>query len=72
VLRFIVRRGALRRFDRLKRATEGLPVDVMWDRRTKKPTPEEAARRQDDRRQQPTLTWTEADFVVTEEDDTKA
>jgi hypothetical protein len=32
-LRIFVRRGALRRFHRLTRDAEGLPVTVEWDRR---------------------------------------
>lgn len=32
-LRIFVRRGALRRFHRLSRDAEGLPVSVEWDRR---------------------------------------
>ena len=32
-LRIFVRRGALRRFHRLTRDAEGLPVSVEWDRR---------------------------------------
>jgi hypothetical protein len=67
----IVRRGALRRFDKLKRQSEGLPVNVTWDRRLgdrrkaadAKPGQE---RRGTDRRQQPSFTWDLADFVVVE------
>jgi hypothetical protein len=66
-LLFIVRRGALRRFDRLKRAARRLPVDVIWDRRTsdsgtsadRRGTPSPG-----ERRQQPSFTWASADFVV--------
>ena len=31
-LRIFVRRGALRRFHRLKRDAKDLPVDIEWDR----------------------------------------
>jgi hypothetical protein len=72
-LRFIVRRGALRRFDRLQQAAAELPVDVIWDRRI----PDETANRPSriaaavaERRQQPSFTWTAADFVLVEEEDT--
>jgi hypothetical protein len=71
-LLFIVRRGALRRFDRLKQAAADLPVDVIWDRRTKpagKPAaPREESPRAADRRQQASFTWKHADFVVVDED----
>ena len=65
-----VRRGALRRFDRLKKAAAAVPVDVQWDRRTDerrtaaKPVSGDA--RKTERRQQPPFTWKVADFVVVE------
>ena len=65
---FIVKRGALRRFDRLKRAASGLPVDVIWDRRTRPAAPKEETSPAADRRQQPAFTWNLADFVVVDED----
>ena len=66
----IVRRGALRRFDRLKQATETLPVDVMWDRREGQRRKSAAAntseKRHAERRQAPRFTWDAADFAVVE------
>ena len=67
----IVRRGALRRFDKLKRQAEGLPVNVTWDRRLgdrRKPAESKVSseRRASDRRKQPSFTWDLADFVVVE------
>ena len=64
----IVRRGALRRFHKLKEKTGDLPVEVMWDRRTsdrrgasgKVPVD----RRGPDRRKKPPFTWDLSDFVV--------
>ena len=64
----IVRRGALRRFDRLKRDTADLPVDVIWDRRQKQRRTAAAKnateKRRAERRQPPAFTWEVADFVV--------
>jgi hypothetical protein len=65
-LRFIVRRGALRRFHRLKEATGTLPIDVIWDRRTSRAESEDGDS-QDERRTQPAFTWRTADFVLVEE-----
>ena len=67
----IVRRGALRRFDKLKRATETLPVAVLWDRRTAdgSNTPRGPQGEPLERRQQPSFTWDAADFVVVEDHD---
>jgi len=69
-IELIVRRGALRRFDKLKQATKTLPVNVIWDRRTAgsntaKPDgePEPGF---PERRQKTPFTWTAADFVVVE------
>lgn len=64
----IVRRGALRRFDKLKHATATLPVQVLWDRRTadQGSTPSRARGEQPERRQRPPFTWDTADFVVVE------
>jgi len=70
-LLFIVRRGALRRFDRLKKAAAELPVDVIWDRRTSLRSTtarDQKVHAATDRRQQPSLTWTAADFVVIEKE----
>jgi hypothetical protein len=69
----IVRRGALRRFDKLKTQAEGLPVKVTWDRRLgerrKSSSAAPAERRGPDRRKQPSFTWELADFVVVEPED---
>lgn len=63
-----VKRGALRRFDQLKTKSEGLPVDVKWDRRTSErraePSADQADRRKKERRQDPPFTWDAADFVI--------
>jgi hypothetical protein len=68
-LKFVVRRGALRRFDRLKRATTQLPVDVIWDRRISTHPTEDAERAWKERRQQPSFTWTAADFAIVEDEE---
>jgi hypothetical protein len=65
----VVRRGALKRFDSMKKKTAGLPVDLVWDRRVGGERREESGnvegdRRKTDRRQQPPFTWSLADFVV--------
>lgn len=61
---FIVRRTALRRFHKLKRATADLPeVKLTWDRRS---NDGQDGQRKTDRRQQPPFTWDTADFVVVE------
>jgi hypothetical protein len=64
----VVRRGALRRFHKLKQKTAELPVTVSWDRRqterraaANRPV---AERRAADRRQAPPYTWDASDFVV--------
>ena len=63
-----VKRGALRRFDQLKTKSEGLPVDVKWDRRTSERRAESSAegpdRRSKERRQPAPFTWDAAEFVV--------
>lgn len=63
-----VKRGALRRFDQLKTKSEGLPVEVKWDRRTSERRAQSAAkgsdRRTKERRQPPPFTWDAAEFVV--------
>lgn len=64
VVELIVRRTALRRYHKLKRATAELPaLQVSWDRRTNDAT---EARPQTERRQTPPFTWDAADFVVVE------
>lgn len=65
----VVRRGALKRFDSMKKKTVGLPVDLVWDRRVSGERRAESGnaegeRRKTDRRQQPPFTWSLADFVV--------
>ena len=71
LVRIIVKVGALRRFDALKRKTVDLPVVVSWDRRRgERRTSTDRAegnRRSADRRQKPPFTWELADFVVVEE-----
>jgi len=65
----VVRRGALRRFHKLKEKAADLPVKVTWDRRegerrtetNNKATPDQ---RKADRRQKPPFTWDMSDFVV--------
>ena len=64
----VVRRGALWRFNTLKKKTADLPVTVLWDRRqgdrrTASGEPPRE-RRATDRRQKPPFTWELADFVV--------
>src|SRR5918999_5138523 len=58
----VVRRGALKRFDSMKKKTAGLPVDLVWDRRVggerrADADRAEGERRKTDRRQQPPFTW---------------
>ena len=68
--KIFVRRGALRRFDRLKKAAAAVPVDIQWDRRTDErrtaATSVSKDSRKTERRQQPPFTWKVADFVVVE------
>jgi hypothetical protein len=67
-IELVVRRGALWRFNTLKKKTAELPVRVRWDRRQgdRRTATAEAPedRRGTDRRQQPPFTWELADFVV--------
>ena len=64
----VVRRGALRRFQKLKEKAASLPVKVSWDRRKdeRRMTSNEASpdERKTDRRQKPPFTWEMGDFVV--------
>jgi hypothetical protein len=64
----VVRRGALRRFDKLQKETANLPVVVQWDRRAddrQEPGESgEASPTAVDRRKQPSFTWELADFLV--------
>jgi hypothetical protein len=67
-IELIVRRGALRRFDKLKQATAELPVKLTWDRRVNdargplKPGQRDAGYAE--RRGAPPYTWDAADFLV--------
>lgn len=74
-VRLFVRRGAVERFETLKRKTEGLQVEVCWDRREQDrrdaataaaatPPPPDGDRRSSDRRNDPTFTWDLADFAI--------
>jgi len=67
----VVRRGALRRFDRLKQATRELPAEVIWDRRGKGKSGSDSssaavADPTKNRRKTTPSTWDLADFVLTE------
>jgi hypothetical protein len=65
----VVRRGALRRFDRLKQATRELPAEVIWDRRAEARGADPGANvvePKENRRKATPSTWDLADFVVTE------
>ena len=70
VVEIIVRRGALRRFDKLQKTTTDLPVKLSWDRRLhdrrRSSSAIEREQRQEDRRRNPPFTWEVADFVVVE------
>lgn len=69
-IELIVRRGALRRFDKLKQATAELPVKLTWDRRvneargTAKPGQGKRDPGYAERRAAPPYTWDAADFLV--------
>jgi hypothetical protein len=67
-IELVVRRGALWRFNTLKKKTADLPVMVLWDRRRgdRRNTPGVGSeeRRGTDRRHEPPFTWEVADFVV--------
>lgn len=64
----VVKRGALRRFDALRRQTSKMQVQVIWDRRSRARRVSDTAstpeRRAGDRRQGDAYTWQAADFVV--------
>ena len=70
VVEIIVRRGALRRFDRLQKTIADLPVKLSWDRRLHNRRSSssniEREQRLEDRRKAPPFTWEAADFVVVE------
>jgi hypothetical protein len=61
-----VRRGALRRVDRLKKGTGQLPIELKWDRRQAEAPAslDGVTPRGKDRRKEPPFTWGSADFVV--------
>lgn len=67
-IQMVVRRGATPRFEALRRKTEHLNVQVVWDRREgdrpDDPVVAENNRRFKDRRGTPPFTWDTADFVV--------
>ena len=76
-IELVVRRGALWRFNTLKRKTAELPVTVLWDRRQAERRSASAEvrgerRRSTDRRQKPPFTWELADFVVVGQTSTAA
>lgn len=72
-LRIFVKRGALWRFNRLRRDAQKLPISVEWDRRKENrraaEAPVEADQRREDRRRSAPFTWDTAEFVVVEERD---
>jgi hypothetical protein len=69
-IELIVRRGAAKRYENLKKKTEHMPVEVVWDRRKqdRRRTSESVSedRRKSDRRQKPPFTWEMSDFVLRE------
>ena len=73
IVELVVRRGALRRFDKLKTAVADLPVKLTWDRRLDERRTESSdvgqERRKTDRRKRPPFTWDTADFVVVRKDE---
>lgn len=63
----IVRRGATPRFEALKKKTQHLNVQVVWDRREDDESAGSAAAKDPqfkNRRGAPPFTWDMADFVV--------
>ena len=65
----VVRRGALRRFDRLKEATREMPAEVVWDRREgrgRETSGTSVTKPKKDRRKAVPSTWELADFAVAE------
>lgn len=64
----VVRRGAHRRYEELKKKTAELPVKVSWDRRKAdrrvRGGETQIDRRLTDRRGKPPFTWDVSDFVV--------
>jgi hypothetical protein len=69
-IELIVRRGAGKRYENLKKKTEHLPVEVVWDRRQqdRRSASESVGedRRKSDRRKKPPFTWEMSDFVLRE------
>jgi hypothetical protein len=67
-IRMVVRRGALARYENLKKKTAHLQVEVVWDQRDTERRQErslsDSERRKRDRRRPPPFTWDLADFVV--------
>jgi hypothetical protein len=67
-IRLVVKRGAIRRFEKLKEKTADLDVQISWDRREGDRRTGTLAvsgdRRKKDRRQRPPFTWDLADFAV--------
>jgi hypothetical protein len=72
-VRIYVKRGALRRFARLKNEEARLPVRVEWDRRTTERRGSSRTVTNDartgDRRKPPGFTWEVAQLVVVEGDE---
>jgi len=70
-LRIFVKRGALWRFNRLRRDARKLPISVEWDRRKEDRRAAEAPvqedQRKEDRRRSVPFTWNIAEFVVVDE-----
>ncbi len=73
----VVKRGALRRFHKLKQRSADLPVTVSWDRRQadRRATSSDITtqngrlsneRRTNERRREPPYTWEFGDFLVVE------
>jgi hypothetical protein len=67
----VVKRGALRRFDRLKQAARELDAEVIWDRRAggrdqPASSGNGAVEPSKNRRKATPSTWDLADFVVSE------
>ena len=67
-IELVVRRGALRRFDRFTQRAVDLSMKVTWDqRRDERRTSSREVDRDDrktERRQKPPFTWELADFVI--------
>ena len=72
-LRIFVKRGALWRFNRLRRDAQKLPISVEWDRRKENrraaEAPVEADQRREDRRRSAPFTWDIAEVVAVDERD---